>query len=204
MKARIFEIHQGVLPEKDKKNLSGLIQAGALIVFPTDTVYGVGCAADSPGAAEKIFALKGREPFKPLPILVESLDEARRLSQGWNPLAEKLALRFWPGPLTLILTPSPSGKTLAHGFPTIGLRVPGHSLLRELLKESGKALASSSANASGFPSLKQGREVLQEFESKVDAILLEDSPLPGRESTVVDVSGAEARVLRQGAVDISI
>lgn len=189
----------GKLSPEDLREVSSAVAAGRTAVFPTDTVYGIGTTALVRAAARRLYDAKAREPMKPLPILVHSPEEARRWVV-WTPAAEALAARFWPGPLTLVLPPTREGRRLAPAeFATLGIRVPAHPVILALLEASGVPWASTSANLSGSPALKDGAAAVAAFERTVDFIV-DAGTVGGRESSVVDASGARARILREGCL----
>lgn len=199
MKAKLLVLGPGgEVPYSYLKELLAGLRRGALVVFPTDTVYGIGTDALSPRGPAALFEAKGRSPLKPLPFLIESLSRARRWAD-WTPEAERLANRFWPGPLTLILQPTPEGQAIA-GAPGIGLRVPRHRAVLTILGELGGPLASSSANRSGEAACVQAEEVLERFGGTADFMLIQEEPLAGVESTVADLTFHPPAVLRPGAI----
>ena len=197
---RIFRIRPGEsLPPEELREAAAAVREGALIAFPTDTVYGLGTSGLLPQAARRIFELKGRDSRKALPILVHSSDAARRWVE-WTPAAQALAESFWPGPLTLVLRAAPAARPLCStGAETVAVRVPAHPAALALLEASGAPWASSSANLSGSPALTEGADVVEAFSGKIEWIV-DAGPTGGTESTVVDLSGGEVRVLREGSV----
>ncbi|OGS00883.1 MAG: threonylcarbamoyl-AMP synthase [Elusimicrobia bacterium RIFCSPLOWO2_12_FULL_59_9] len=180
------------------------LNAGKIMLFPTDTVYGVGGNAFLKEAHARLFALKKRASAKPLPILVESTGRAKRLARRWTPAAEALSRRFWPGPLTLVFWASAEGRKAVQKRATIGLRVPKHRALLKVLKAAGAPLVSSSANLSGQPAVRTCREALRAFGSgkpgeRVDFIL-DGGPCRGQSSTVVDLTASPPKILRAGSI----
>lgn len=175
------------------------IRAGEVIGLPTDTVYGIGVDPLNAGAVERLFQLKGRPEHKPIGLLVASIDQAKQIGE-LGEVATALADRYWPGPLTLVVTPKVvladwiGDKQLR----TVGIRVPDHSLARRLLAQTGP-LAVTSANESGGEEARSDREARAIFGDEV-AVYLEGTSPGGEASTVVDVSGAELSVLREGPV----
>lgn len=193
----------GTLPADQLKAVAAAAAAGELVVFPTDTVYGVGTCALAPGAFERVYAAKGRDPRKPLPVLVESLESARRWA-GFGAAAEVLAKRFWPGALTLVLEPGPEGrKLLSPGAATLAVRVPDHGLLRALIAASGAPWATSSANRAGEPAAADAAAAAAPFEDAA-AWAVDAGRAGGRESSVVDATGPEPVVLREGALSRAV
>jgi L-threonylcarbamoyladenylate synthase len=124
-----------------------LIRAGKLVAFPTETVYGLGANAFDPAAVERIFTAKGRPHTSPLIVHVDSIEMARNLAACWPDAAETLARRYWPGPLTLVVSKRPEiPDVVTAGLPTVGLRMPAHPLALELIRAAGVPIAGPSAN----------------------------------------------------------
>lgn len=178
-----------------------LLRHGALVVIPTDTVYGVAASLDWPDAVERIFEAKGRPAQRSLPILADSADAAWRTVRDVSPGARALGDRFWPGGITLVLDagrPLPPGVAAADG--SVGVRVPAHPVALAILQACGGTLAVTSANRSGEPSAKTAQAALDALGDWVGAVI-DAGPAPvGRDSTVVDARGDEPRLLRPGAV----
>jgi L-threonylcarbamoyladenylate synthase len=162
------------------------LAAGGLVAFPTETVYGLGTDASNGEAIARLYAAKGRPAFNPLIAHVDSLETARGLAQ-FNPDAEVLAA-FWPGPLTLVL---PKRQNIAvadlatAGLDTIALRVPAHSVARDVLRRFGKPVVAPSANRSGHTSPTSAEHVLADLGGRVDLILDGGRTHVGVESTIV-------------------
>lgn len=173
------------------------IEAGAVAVVPTDTVYGIGTGAFCEDAIRRIYEIKERPSASPLQILTGSLEQARRTAE-FSPGAERLARAFWPGALTMILPPSPQGRALTRGFAGLGLRVPGNDFLVGLLSAMQSPLACTSANLHGRPVLTDEETVLETFDGKADYIFL-DGTLSPTASSVVDLT-AEPLLLREGGI----
>src|SRR5580704_15602402 len=135
------------LSAADVAHAAGLIRAGKLVAFPTETVYGLGANALDPAAVERIFAAKGRPKTSPLIVHVDSIEMARGLAAVWPVEAETLARRYWPGPLTLVLPKRAAVPDIVTaGLPTVGLRMPAHPLALELIRAAGVPIAGPSAN----------------------------------------------------------
>lgn len=179
-----------------------LLARGALVAFPTETVYGLGADATNGRAVAQIFAAKGRPTFNPLIIHVATIEAAHRLGI-FSPLAEQLAAEFWPGALTLIVRRSPDcpvSELATCGLRTIALRMPSHPLARALLKRAGVPVAAPSANRSGHVSATRADHVAADLGDAV-AMIIDGAATPlGIESTVLDVSGSEPTLLRPGGV----
>ena len=126
---------------------AALIRAGKLVAFPTETVYGLGANAFDLAAVERIFTAKGRPHTSPLIVHVDSIEMARGLAACWPPAAETLARRYWPGPLTLVVSKRPEiPDIVTAGLPTVGLRMPAHPLALKLIRAAGVPIAGPSAN----------------------------------------------------------
>ena len=173
---------------------------GGLIVFPTDTVYGIGTRPDNPASTARLFEAKGRPRDLELPVLVGSTEAARAIAV-FDQRAEALVLHFWAGPLTIVLHRTASSRAwdLGGDPATIGVRMPHHPLALAILAKTGP-LAVTSANRSGEPPGSTCEELAVTFGDAVQAYLCEREPLEGRPSTVVDLSTTPWRLLRVGAV----
>jgi tRNA threonylcarbamoyl adenosine modification protein (Sua5/YciO/YrdC/YwlC family) len=174
---------------------------GELVVFPTDTVYGIAARPDDPAATDRLFTAKARPRDLTLPVLVASVNEARGIAR-FDERADRLAAACWPGALTLVLprTPASEGWDLGAGVGSIGVRVPSHPLALALLAATGP-LAVTSANRSGRPPASTCDELVGAFGDDVAVYLCEDEPLAGSASTVVSLLGPTLEVLRTGAMD---
>jgi L-threonylcarbamoyladenylate synthase len=176
------------------------VQQGGLVGFPTETVYGLGADATNERAVAAIFEAKGRPQFNPLISHVVDAREAQRFVH-WNELAEKLAARFWPGPLTLVL-PRAQGSPIAllttAGLDTVAIRAPSHPIAQALIRAVGRPLAAPSANRSGTVSPTTAQHVAQSLGERVP-IILDGGPSPvGVESTVLDLTTPTPTLLRPG------
>ncbi|HEY8191141.1 MAG TPA: L-threonylcarbamoyladenylate synthase [Alphaproteobacteria bacterium] len=179
-----------------------ILRKGGLVAMPTETVYGLAANALDGVAVAKIFAAKGRPSFNPLIVHVPDIDAAAALTV-MNDDARRIAARFWPGPLTMILPRGPDcpvSDLCSAGLPTLAVRVPAHPVAEKLLRACGVPLAAPSANRSGTISPTSPTHVLQSLGDAVDFILAAGSCAVGLESTVLDLSGPEPVVLRPGAI----
>lgn len=179
-----------------------LIQAGDLVAFPTETVYGLGADAGNALAVARIYAAKGRPTFNPLITHVPDTDAAERLGV-MSADARRLADAFWPGPLTLVVARregAPVADLVSAGLPSLALRVPDHPIAQALLRASGRPLAAPSANRSGRVSATLAAHVAEDLGASVAMILDGGPTVHGLESTVIDVSGERPLLLRAGAV----
>jgi L-threonylcarbamoyladenylate synthase len=178
------------------------VRAGNLVVFPTDTVYGLACRPDDPPATARLFAAKRRPSGLTLPVLAASADQAFDLVVP-DERAARLAEAFWPGPLTVVLPRGRASRDWRLGdiAESIGVRVPAHLLALALLQRTGP-LAATSANISGEQPIGEGRSLAGAFGENVAVYLLASrSAGSARSSTVVDLTGTELVVLREGPID---
>jgi L-threonylcarbamoyladenylate synthase len=181
---------------------AALIRAGRLVAVPTETVYGLAADATSGEAVAGIYAAKGRPSFNPLIVHVASMAQAGTLAD-FPPAAHRLAERFWPGPLTMVLplrTGSPVSALVTAGLPTIALRMPAHPAMQALIAASGRPLAAPSANASGRISATRATHVAASLGANVPLILDGGPTRHGLESTIVAVEADRLRLLRPGPI----
>jgi L-threonylcarbamoyladenylate synthase len=186
----------------DVARAAALLRAGELVAFPTETVYGLGADAGNPRAIAKIFAAKGRPTDHPLIVHLPDASHLERWAVDIPEAAGKLAAAFWPGPLTLILKRHPSVLDAVTGAQdTVGLRVPNHPLALQLLREFDGGVAAPSANRFGRVSPTTAAHVREELGSAVSMVLDGGPCAVGIESTILDLSGSEPRILRPGMLD---
>ena len=181
-----------------------LLRQGGIVAFPTDTLYGLGADAFNESAVERVFEAKGRPHGMPLPLLLPDGDWLSVIASEVSPLAQILADRFWPGPLTLVLPAGPRVPALvtARGW-TVAARVPDHAVPRELARRLGSPIIGTSANRSGGPDPRSPEEVRRFLGDAVD-LIIQGGPAPtGQASTVVDITSVVPRLLRAGALPIS-
>ena len=178
-----------------------ILRAGGLVAFPTETVYGLGADASSEKAVARLYAVKRRPADHPVIVHFASADDAFDWASEVPDAARTLAKKFWPGPLTLILKRSSKAKDfVTGGQPSVGLRVPSHPVARELLKAFGGAVAAPSANRFGQISPTTAAHVREDLGQDVDLVLEGGPSEVGIESTIVDLSGGSAVLLRPGAI----
>jgi len=177
------------------------LAAGELVVFPTESVYGLGADATSASAVARLVAVRGREEGKPILVLAHDLASVATVTTTIPAAARRLAERLWPAPLTLVL-PAREGlpAPLTAGTGTIGVRVPGHATARALVAALGRPVTAPSANPPGRAAAATVAAARDYFGSAVGAYV-DGGPLPGGASTVVTFDGERARVLRPGLVD---
>ncbi len=176
-----------------------ILKAGGVVAFPTDTVYGLGALAFDVKAIERLYDIKDRAQTKAIAVLIASADDMALIADQPSTAALRLARRFWPGPLTIVVPRNPKvPEALSHNA-TIGVRVPDHAVAQALLAAAGP-MGVTSANLSGQPNTVTAEQVLAQLDGRID-LLIDGGQTPGdTPSTVVDMTGAAARVLRVGPV----
>jgi L-threonylcarbamoyladenylate synthase len=177
------------------------LRAGGLVAFPTETVYGLGAHALDADAVRRIFAAKGRPADNPLIVHLGAAADLDTVVASVSPLARRLAARYWPGPLTLVLPAAPEVPAVTRGgLATVAVRVPDHPVALRLLRAAGVPVAAPSANRSGRPSPTTADHVRADLGDTVD-VIVDGGPCElGVESTVVDASGEVPVVLREGMI----
>jgi len=184
----------------DITKCASIVKNGGVIVFPTDTLYGIGCDPYDEKAVDKIFKIKNRDKINPLPILASSVVDIERIVL-LSRTAKKLAQIYWPGALTIIvpLRDKKISDNLRAGKMSVGVRVPNNVCVLSLLKDC-KYLTGTSANKSGEPGCKSFSEVLSSSLRGFDAVLDGGEVEEGVQSTIVDLTGQHPRVIREGAI----
>ncbi len=177
-----------------------LLRQGQLVCYPTDTVYGIGAVASNEDAIRRLYAVKGRSPDKPLPLLLAEAAHASFYAEV-TPLAKQLMARFWPGPLTIVMRKSEGFRSRAlAGLSTVALRVPDHDVPREIVRMLGEPLTGTSANRSAARPPVSAAEVAFSLGDMISLVIDGGRSPAGLESTVVDVSDGAPVVVREGAV----
>jgi L-threonylcarbamoyladenylate synthase len=179
-----------------------VLKNGGLVVFPTDTVYGVGASVDRPDAVARLYVAKGRPLERAIPVLVSGVEAARRLADHVPASASLLMERFWPGPLTVVL---PAAKWLPEEIVRdtggVGVRMPDHPVALELIRQSGGAIATTSANRSGAIETRTAADAAEQIGDRVDLVLDGGESPGGVPSTVVRIEqNGSFTVLRAGAI----
>lgn len=180
---------------------AAVLRGGGLVAFPTETVYGLGANARDGAAVARIFSAKGRPANNPLIVHLAAIEQLPVVAREWPEIADRLAKRFWPGPLTLVLKKQPNlPGIVTAGGPTVAVRIPAHSIALALLKATDVPVAAPSANRSERLSPTQAQHVLRDLNGRID-LILDGGPTPGGlESTVLDVTRSPPRLLRPGLV----
>lgn len=187
--------------EKGLQRAVEILRAGGIGAYPTDTVYGLGARIDLEAAIARVFAAKGRDYRQPLPVLIADSRQLSLVAAKVPPIARKLAQRFWPGGLTLVLFKSPGLSSLiAAGGDTVAVRLPGHPVPVALSRGLGVPITGTSANISGHPSPVTAGDVAAQLADLVDFIIDGGRCPGGRESTIVDLTRDPPLVLREGAI----
>jgi L-threonylcarbamoyladenylate synthase len=179
------------------KNALKVLRAGGLVAFPTDTVYGVGALVFDEKVVESIYAAKERPVEKAIPVLIGDAEDLINVAEEVTALASKLVARFWPGPLTVLVPKKPSIPQVVSATSTVGVRVPDHEVARALLRLTGP-MAVTSANISSQPSPTTAEDVEAQLGGRI-AMIIDGGKTPGGiPSTLVDCTGSEIQILREG------
>lgn len=178
---------------------SRVVRSGGLVVYPTDTVYGLGCDPLNVKAVRRVFRVKG-DRKKPLPILACSLADIENIAY-LSDVARRIAARFWPGPLTLVVPKKPAlPEAVTCGLGSVGVRIPKHDVAIQLMRLSDGLLVGTSANKTGQKPPQTASRAAKQLGEEVD-VILDGGPTPlGVSSTVVDLAAEEPRILREGPV----
>jgi len=191
-----------ILNENDIFKASLLLQEGKLVCFPTETIYGLGADATNQEAVLEIFKAKGRPNFNPLIAHVSSIEMAEEIAE-FTELAIKIAINFWPGPLTLILKKKECDicPAITAGLDTIAVRMPSNQMALDLICKVRKPIAAPSANKSGSPSPTEAKHVINTYkDSEIDAIIDGGRTKVGLESTILDLTTDTPTILRHGSI----
>lgn len=178
---------------------SNVIKKGGVVACSTDTVYGLLADATNKKAVSKVFAIKGREPRKPLPIFVKDIAMAKRLAKV-RPLQERYMRKMWPGKVTLVLKSRGKLQKETGTKEYIGLRIPKHKLVQEILREIKIPLTGTSANLAGKRSLSDSKDIIEVFQRRKHKpdMVFDAGKLPySRPSKVIDITGIKPKVLRK-------
>ncbi|OGO39246.1 MAG: threonylcarbamoyl-AMP synthase [Chloroflexi bacterium RBG_16_57_11] len=200
----MIRIETHIISADEPQALEGavrLLRAGDLVAFPTDTVYGLGAMLMIPSAIEQLYAVKGRDAAKAIAVLLGDEAALLQVAGALSGLAARLVERFWPGPLTLVVPAHPALPANLSSQLTVGVRMPDHPVALALLRRTGP-LAVTSANRSGQPSARTAEEVYAQLNGRIPLILDGGETPGGLPSTVVDCTGSEPLILRQGPITL--
>jgi len=176
-----------------------ILNRDGMVAYPTDTVYGLGARAFSRMGIEALYIAKGRESTKAIAVLLGDIAQLDQVTEGLGMTARRLADRFWPGPLTLVVTRHPDLPAELSPLPTVGVRIPDHPFARALLRASGP-LATTSANLSGGENPLTAQDVLSQLGGSIELVVDGGRTPGGVPSTVIDCTTREPKVLRLGPI----
>ena len=192
------------LDENSKKLIINKLRKGSVGVFPTDTVYGIGCDALNLQALEKLFNIKHRPLDKPINILVSNIDMVKKFTNNINNIEQKLMENFWPGALTIIFDKSNIVPgLLTSGLDTVGIRMPNNDICLDIIDKLGTPIAMSSANISNELPDNNIENLLRDFESKVSFIINSGSLKSCTPSTIVKVENNNIKLIRKGKIALN-
>jgi len=178
-----------------------IVRRGGLVVYPTETVYGLGCDPLNVQAVKRVLDVKG-DRKKPLPVLAASIVDADKVAFV-SPNGKKLAAKFWPGHLTMVFPKKPAlPDIVTFGWDSVGLRIPNNDVALQLISLSGGLLIGSSANRTGEEPARRVQEISGELKEMVDVVLDGGPAVQGRPSTVVDLTSEKPRILREGPISL--
>ncbi len=205
MKTEVFSMDTLKIEYDKIKIAASLLKEGQLVAFPTETVYGLGADADNKEAVASIFKTKGRPMDNPLIVHVPSIALCEEYVEKIPQSAALLMEKFWGGPLTIIMKKSKRAiDSVTAGLDTVAIRLPSHPVAHALIKEAGIGIAAPSANISGRPSPTAEKHVIEDFNGKIPCIIGSGMTKYGLESTVIDLSGERAQILRPGAISLQM
>ena len=185
------------------KDSANVVSNGGIIIYPTDTLYGLGADILNEESLLRIYDIKGRPNDMALPVLVSGWEMVRSISSEVNVIGEKLAARFWPGQLTLVIRANDNLSTiLTGGRGTIAVRQPDHWIAQQIIEQVGNPIVGTSANLSGSPDLVEASDLAPELGHLVDRIIICGLKPFGVGSTVVDITGEQPKLLRETSISI--
>ncbi len=201
METKIFKITEQHMDEDALQTAGGILKAGGLVAFPTETVYGLGGDALNPLSSRKIYEAKGRPSDNPLIIHICEFEAIDKIVKEVTPATRAVAEAFWPGPLTLILPKADCvPRETTGGLDTVAVRMPSHPVARRLIACGGGYIAAPSANLSGKPSPTVAKYVIQDMQGRIDAIVDGGEVGIGLESTIIDMTVTPPQILRPGYI----
>ncbi len=187
----------GSISPADAAKAGAAAKGCKVLVFPTESSYALGSTGLIKAATRRLLQMKERSTLKPLPVMVASVEEAKKWVE-WTPLAEELAKKLWPGPAYLLLKPTQQGRLLTFPeYPTVAIRVPAHAGARAMMAASGVPWIVASANKSGTPPLTDFASVASGIGAEAD-ILIDGGTAPTGEASIIDATGEKPRVIKAG------
>ncbi|EKS4343335.1 L-threonylcarbamoyladenylate synthase [Clostridium sporogenes] len=205
MKTKVVRLDENNIDEHVISKAGNILRQGGLVVFPTETVYGLGANALDKDAVKKIFEAKGRPQDNPLIVHISKVKDIEKLVEEIPPIAQKLMDKFWPGPMTIILKKKDiiPNETSA-GLDSIGIRMPSNKIAMKLISMAGVPIAAPSANLSGKPSPTDLETCIEDLDGRVNMILGGDNSEVGVESTVIDCTINPPCILRPGGITLEM
>ena len=201
MKTELYTISDPTLQRAEVERAAAILRGGGLLGIPTETVYGLGANGLNEDAVRRIFEAKGRPQDNPLILHIPSADWLTRYGEDIPPAAYKLAERFWPGPLTVIVKRRPNVPDVTTGgLETVGMRCPDHRVTLAIIEAAGVPVAAPSGNISGRPSPTCARHMIEDMDGRIDGIVDGGPCGVGVESTIIDLTGDVPRLLRPGGL----
>lgn len=202
MTTEIFD-WQDEINEQELNKTAQVLENGGIVIFPTETVYGIGANAYNEESVRKIYEVKNRPGEKPLSILVSGIDEIGKYAIIENDIERKIINSFMPGPITIILKKKQGlFDYISSGKNTIGVRIPDNKIILEILNKLKLPLVAPSANISGMPSGVSLNDIIKDFNGKVDVCINGGKAKLGESSTIVEVVNGEPVILRQGKITL--
>ena len=189
-------------PQRDAlQEAAKWIRTGGLVALPTDTLYGLAADPFRSDAVARVFTVKGRAEGRALPLIAADADQIAARLGPLSPVAERLAAKFWPGPLTLLIpAPAALARDVTGGTGRVAVRVPAHDIARAICRAADRPITATSANRSGQPATADPAEVERALGGDIDLLIDTGPTRGGAPSTIVDVTGATPRLVRAGAV----
>jgi L-threonylcarbamoyladenylate synthase len=199
----LFTIESDHIDEIKMQELGRIIREGGTVIFPTETVYGLGANAFCDFAADKIYMAKGRPSDSPLIVHICNIEQLNQITDIVPKKAQALMDKFWPGPLTLLFKKKDTiSDRITSNLPTVAVRMPDSKIALALIEKAGVPIAAPSANLSGKPSPTRAEHVIHDMMGRVDAIIKGDDCRVGLESTVIDVMHDPPVILRPGGITL--
>ncbi|MFA6471719.1 MAG: L-threonylcarbamoyladenylate synthase [Candidatus Latescibacterota bacterium] len=184
-------------------NAASVLKNGGIIIYPTETVYGIGCDPLNADAVDRTMKLKQRDSSKTMLLLAESLEMVEAMAGTSDILAHTLAEHFWPGPLTMIIKPSkPVPEYLKGSTGGVAFRVTSHRLASAIIREFGRPIISTSANITGQKPIVTYESAYREFGSKADLVVDNTEPLSEKPSTIIDITSGRVVIVRPGGIGL--